>query len=308
MTGAHRRSTRESRSPAAGSHRADPGRRPLRQAQLIPVAVALLVAGATTAMVIPRTQGAVGASPTATAPTLELAPSAPVSAGQHHEPQDSLPVDNEPSATAPRAPTPAQEGREGATGPTGTPSTPARARPAPRLPEDGSGEFLTADGSTETAGSGTLVTYQVEVEREVPLAPARVAATVDRTLRDPRGWTASGEHALARVDSEASVRVLLATPETTDQLCAPLDTGGRLSCRNGNLVVLNAWRWLNGADPYAGDLRNYRRYLVNHEMGHALGNSHEVCPEALALAPVMMQQTKGVGECVPNGWPQPGAT
>lgn len=174
-----------------------------------------------------------------------------------------------------------------------------------RMPETGSGEFVTAAGSTDTVGLGLLVTYQVEVEREVPVEAGAAASTVDRTLRDPRGWTASGAHALARVDAGGDVRVLLATPETTDALCAPLDTGGRLSCRNGDLVVLNAWRWLNGADPYAGDLRSYRRYLVNHEMGHALGNPHEDCPEPGTLAPVMMQQTKGVGECVTNPWPAP---
>ena len=173
------------------------------------------------------------------------------------------------------------------------------------MPESGSGEFITAAGSTEAVGSGVLVTYQVEVERDIPLDLVKIAEAVDRTLGDPRGWTASGAHALARVDADADVRVLLATPETTDALCAPLDTGGRLSCRNGNLVVLNAWRWIHGADPYADDLRNYRRYLVNHEVGHALGNAHEDCPHSGQLAPVMMQQTKGVGECISNPWPAP---
>lgn len=151
-----------------------------------------------------------------------------------------------------------------------------------------------------------MLTYQVEVEREVPLDRQRFASTVDDVLSDPRGWTASSTHALARVEASGDIRVLLATPETTDTLCAPLNTRGRLSCRNGDLVVINAWRWLNGADPYGPDLDNYRRYLINHEVGHALGNAHEDCPAAGALAPVMMQQTKGVGECLTNPWPGPG--
>ena len=143
------------------------------------------------------------------------------------------------------------------------------------------------------------------MEREVPLDRRETASIVDRTLLDPRGWTGTGAHALARVETGGDVRILLATPETTDALCAPLDTGGRLSCRNGDLVVLNAWRWLNGAESYAGDLRNYRRYLVNHEVGHALGNGHEECSAPGALASVMMQQTKGVGDCLVNPWPTP---
>lgn len=307
MTGAHRRETRAHRPDSAGSHRADSRHRQLRRAHLLPVAVAVLVAGGAATIIVPRTQGAADASPAgptaAMDPAAEAASPAPGRAGQHDEPRDSLPVGNEAPATTPTAPTPNAPGKT--TNPIADPS-PAARTPAPRpLPEVGSGEFATAGGSTETTGAGALVTYQVEVEREVPLDPAQVAATVDRTLRDPRGWTASGAHALARVNSEGAVRVLLATPETTDHLCAPLDTGGRLSCRNGILVVLNAWRWLNGAAPYAGNLRNYRRYLINHEMGHALGNSHEDCPEPGAIAPVMMQQTKGVGECVINPWPAP---
>lgn len=178
----------------------------------------------------------------------------------------------------------------------------------PILPERGSGEMVVAGGSTQPAGSGTLVTYSVEVEREVPLDPARIASLVDEVLADPRGWTATGAHALARTNGESDIRILLATPETTDTLCLPLDTGGRLSCRNGDLVVLNAWRWLNGAVAYGQDLASYRKYVINHEVGHALGNPHVDCPGPGEPAPVMMQQTKGIERCLPNAWPYPNVT
>lgn len=187
------------------------------------------------------------------------------------------------------------------------------ASPAPRaskvapLPEAGSGEFLVARGQTPPTGTGDLVTYTVEIERDVPVRAIKAARIVDRVLTDPRGWTATGAHALARVDTNSDIRVLLATPETTDTLCAPLRTAGRLSCRSGTLVVLNAWRWLNGAPAYPDSLRDYRSYLISHEVGHALGNAHVACPGAGQPAPVMMQQTKGLGECVANPWPLPQA-
>jgi hypothetical protein len=186
-------------------------------------------------------------------------------------------------------------------------SSKGQKRPAtsPSVPETGSGDFFVAAGTTAVSGSGPLTTYTVEVEEDLPLPLPPIADAVDAVLTDPRSWTAGGSHGLQRTDSAGDVRVLIATPETTDELCAPLDTGGRLSCRNGSLVVLNAWRWVNGAPAYGGDLTNYRRYLINHEFGHALGNPHEECPEEGALAPVMMQQTKGVEPCQPNPWPDP---
>ena len=70
-----------------------------------------------------------------------------------------------------------------------------------------------------------------------------------------------------------------------------LGTGGR--------AVVNAARWLTGADAYPGPLPAYRQYLVNHEVGHLFGRGHESCPGAGQPAPVMMQQTKGVGACTP---------
>ena len=109
--------------------------------------------------------------------------------------------------------------------------------------------------------------------------------------------------AFARTDGPAQIQLTIASPVLVDRLCYPLDTGGWLSCRNGDRVILNARRWATGVPAYAGHLDDYRAYLVNHEVGHRLGHGHVGCPGAGAPAPVMMQQTKGIGACTRNPWP-----
>lgn len=178
-----------------------------------------------------------------------------------------------------------------------TPSVPATTPVA--VPERGSGIFDTARA---TGGSTTgKTTFRVEVERGLPFDVDEVASFAEATLLDDRSW--APRHALARVDGESDLRIVLASPKTADSLCAPLDTGGRLSCRNGGNVVINAWRWQFGADSHSGQLESYRQYVVNHETGHALGYGHVGCPARGELAPVMLQQTKGLGGCVANPWP-----
>lgn len=45
--------------------------------------------------------------------------------------------------------------------------------------------------------------------------------------------------------------------------------------------------------------------VVNHEVGHFLGNGHAVCPRKGALAPVMARQSFGLEGCVADAWPYP---
>ena len=198
-------------------------------------------------------------------------------------------------------------------------TSPSSAPPAPVLPTDiatattpgpdptsvpraGNGTFKLARGSGEKAGvAGRLVTYRVEVEKGLGLSAGRFSRAVEETLSDRRGWTAGGRYSFRRT-ATASLRVVLASPATTDRLCAPLRTRGEVSCRNGNDVVINAKRWVKGVTYYES-LKQYRHYVINHEVGHALGFGHVTCPAPGQPAPVMLQQTLGLGGCTANPWP-----
>ena len=49
------------------------------------------------------------------------------------------------------------------------------------------------------------------------------------------------------------------------------------------------------------NIHEYRTYVLLHECGHALGLGHRECTGG--PAPIMLQQTRGLGECTKNLWP-----
>ncbi|HEY0532290.1 MAG TPA: DUF3152 domain-containing protein [Actinoplanes sp.] len=155
--------------------------------------------------------------------------------------------------------------------------------------------------------SGRLLRYRVLVEQDIKgLVPADFAGTVTATLSDPRSWTAGGQYRLQRVGpgSYYDFTIYLATPDTKDTLCGG-SPDGYTSCRYKDNVVLDVARWVKGAPLFKASLTTYRQYMVNHEVGHRLGQGHMLCPGVGELAPVMQQQTLGMHGCTPNAWPYP---
>ncbi|MGC4936645.1 DUF3152 domain-containing protein [Kribbella sp. DT2] len=203
--------------------------------------------------------------------------------------------------------------------PTAVPTLAKPQRPAPTFtrPPKGSkpnvtvstGKLAVVPGSAKATRNVGKLTYRIEIEQGLSLNGAAVATAVHKTLTDPRGWQALQPVSFERTDSlDSDLRIILATPSLTDKLCLPLDTGGEVSCRVEDRVVLNAKRWVYAVPAYNGDVDLYRNYLVNHEVGHALGHGHSDCDQPNTPAPVMMQQTKGLGGCLPNAWPTTKAT
>jgi hypothetical protein len=211
-------------------------------------------------------------------------------------------------------------------GPANTPATaptaPTTAAPkpsdAPTVVQRGNGRFtvvaVPASAVKEGPKTGRTVRYTVEIEGDLRIDATGYAATVARVLTDARGWQAADGVRFVDVTpkqvkdgARVDLRVSLASPDTTDRLCAPLQTRGEVSCFNAGRAVLNARRWQLGIKDYGGDLAAYRAYQVSHEVGHGLGHGHASCPGQGKPAPVMMQQSYGLKGCAPQPWPDPNA-
>lgn len=192
---------------------------------------------------------------------------------------------------------------------------PPAAAPEPAPADDGRASvrattegFEFVDSAGRRVGTGRHRTYRIEVEPAAEVHLRWVTDLAERVLSDERGWTGVDRWQLQRVRHRPDIRVLIATPETVDRLCARagLRTMGEVSCWNGQFAAINVERWRTGADGFPGPLHAYRRYVLNHEVGHGLGYGHRGCPRRGVRAPVMQQQTLRTRPCRPNGWPARG--
>ena len=150
----------------------------------------------------------------------------------------------------------------------------------------------------------SLINFALKIEPSIPIGPDCMGKLITSILNDPRGWNNITEKEFLLVSEEdADFTFIFSSPDKTDELCAPLETNGIYSCRNEEEIIINYFRWENGAIDFGNDMRTYRLYLINHETGHILGWGHTGCPKDGALAPVMMQQSKTTDGCTPYGWP-----
>lgn len=128
--------------------------------------------------------------------------------------------------------------------------------------------------------------------------PVQIGYYVGAYLNDPEGWSKHG-YFFEPVDSKEQVLIRLSSPKTIEKICG---FSNNLSCAElgGRLMYLNADRWFHGSAKSKLSLQDYRQYMVSHEIGHILGHEHKKCPCKHCPAPIMMQQTLGIGECSPN--------
>lgn len=202
------------------------------------------------------------------------------------------------------------------TGPTSTTAVPTTAVPTTAVP-------TTAVPTTAVPTTGStppdptpvtldlpgdpMIEFAVTVDEEIDLDRDELARFVAETLTDPRSWSGRGV-GFRLVEDGGLFTIIVAAPDRVDELCAPLRTVGQYSCARNGWIAFNSLRWFGATEEWPADLDTYRRYLVNHEVGHYVqGPAHDSCPGPGLPAPIMMQQTKGLDGCEPNGWVDPTA-
>ncbi|WP_425505630.1 DUF3152 domain-containing protein [Streptomyces typhae] len=206
------------------------------------------------------------------------------------------------------------------------PSDPAPAAPATydekmgkKYPLDAkltaSGDFDAIRGFAKAPGKGQKFRYRVDIEKGMALDGELFATAVQKTLNDNRSWAHGGARTFERISSgRPDFVITLASPGTTAKWCAKsgLDTWEQnVSCDSAatDRVMINAFRWAQGAKTYGDRIHPYRQMLINHEVGHRLGYGHVDCRRDGELAPVMQQQTKFLNHdgirCKANPWSFP---
>lgn len=136
---------------------------------------------------------------------------------------------------------------------------------------------------------------------------------VKKVLKHPRGWENidnSINFVFVRWDilplipnTDYKIPIRLSSNKTIANICSV--SKGKLSCCD--MVTKQCWinffRWMNGSKESGLSLYKYRNYVINHEVGHALGRLHAECPCINCSAPIMLQQTISIGACKPNDMP-----
>ena len=135
---------------------------------------------------------------------------------------------------------------------------------------------------------------------------------VQDVLADPKGWTQFGYNFNIVGDPyKADIKIYLTCPDNMRQLSSESTNELNLCDMTNRIVYVHADRWLNRYTQFNKSdmsLDDYRTYVINHEVGHALGCEHLDMCLSDGKSPVMKQQTPGQVDatgktCTPNPYP-----
>lgn len=144
------------------------------------------------------------------------------------------------------------------------------------------------------------IKYYVSIEKNVNRSLSHFANIIYFILNHKKTWN---KYKFIRTYNkyDADFKIILSKPSTIRKIC---NLNG-LSCTNmiTKDIYINSNRWINGSKKSKLNLNNYRIYLINHEVFHALGGGHNKCANN-SICPVTYQQTLGIPKnSKPNPWP-----
>lgn len=133
---------------------------------------------------------------------------------------------------------------------------------------------------------------------------------INETLNDPRGWASYGLTFMKDsrfVNFNLYKKSPMEIYERADRDEEFKKLSATFSFHDGRIpdVYINEENWENPPDCFTGSKTEYRQYVIQHEIGHVLGQDHEPEGEEGELCHIMYQQTKGTKKCIPNPWINP---
>ena len=138
--------------------------------------------------------------------------------------------------------------------------------------------------------------YKVSVDDDIKRSQKNFEKTVHSILSDKRSWKINFVLDSNNFDFE----IILAPAKKVERIC----NFKGLSCADmyAQKIYINNYRWTKGAKLSQLSLKDYRIYLINHEVGHILGLGHAK-PIKGRKVPVMNQATLGLKGGLPWMWP-----
>ena len=138
--------------------------------------------------------------------------------------------------------------------------------------------------------------YKVLIDKDVKRSLKNFKNQISKILTDKRSWKIK----FIEDDINYDFEIILTPARKIQKIC---DFKG-LSCTDMaiNKIYINNYRWIKGSKLSKLSLRDYRIYLINHEVGHILGFGH-ITPIKGRKVPVMNQNTLGLKGGLPWMWP-----
>lgn len=159
------------------------------------------------------------------------------------------------------------------------------------------------------------VYYTIDTDPELRGRFDEFRDIINNVLTDPRGWRKYNYTFIEQPLTKHTPRILrikLATLDTIKKIgCGSATT----MCNTAYFsfyrpryhdIHINVQNW-DGGSKSSLSIPRYRIYVINHEVGHALGLDHVKCPASRTnKGSVMQQMTRGpehIAPCFENEWP-----